>query len=390
MTRRHTLRSGDWPSVFGRLLELVAAGCGDDPFEEIYTLLVGRLWAEQRGEPFEEERLGRLLGEASAHWPGLLDEPRSRLPEPTRRACVQVLAPLAMQGAELEGLDAAFEVLVGRLSRGEKGQFFTPRHVIEACVRATAPRGRETVLDPACGSGGFLLHSLRYAQRHGPQSLELVGYDIDRRACRVAALLLRAAGAERVRLDCRDSLLDLGTAAPEADVVLANPPFAGEIQDEALLAASEVVRPRRRIERDAIFLERCTRALRPGGRLALVLPSNKIGGDRWGYLRRWLLRHLRVVAVLSLGRRTFLPHTHQKACVLFALRRERALEAPPGDEAVLLAVSEAEGKDARGRAVLRPGAPPWGPSWERLDHDLGGFVERFHTFTEQNRVPWSP
>ncbi len=388
MTRRHALRTGDWPSVFERLLELVTASSGDDPFEEIYKLLVARLWAEQQDGVFGDEGLGGLLGEAAEHWPDLVDDPQLRLPEPTRRACVQVLAPLAIQGAELEGLDAAFEALVGRAVRGEKGQFFTPRHVIEACVRAACPRTGERVLDPACGSGGFLLHALRYAQRNGAGTVALHGVDIDRRACRVASLLLRAAGAERARIDCRDSLRDL-VSEPEADLVLANPPFAGEIQDEALIAASTVARPRRRVERDALFLERCTRALRPGGRLALVLPSNKIGGDRWGYLRRWLLQELRVVSVLSLGRRTFLPYTHQKACVLFALRRAQPLEAPRADEAVLLAVSEAEGKDGRGRAMLRPGAPPWGPSWERLDHDLGTFVDRFHTFTEQHGVPWS-
>lgn len=391
MSRRHTLREGDWTSVFERLLELVTAASGDDPFEEIFNLVVARLYAEQTGANAEiAPALDQLLAGAATRWPGLLYEARTRLPAEQLAACSRVLAPLSLSGAEGEGLDAAFEVLVNRSVKGEKGQFFTPRHVIEACVRAVAPRVGETVLDPACGSGGFLLHALRFGQRSGAlRGLALRGYDIDRRACRVAAFLLRAAGAGDSQIRCRDSLA-ASSERPDAkvDIVLTNPPFAGELQDRSLLQSYEVARPGRRVERDALFLEQSVRAVRPGGRLAIVLPHNKLGSEHWSYLRQWLLEQVRVVAVLGLGRHTFLPHTHQKACVVFARRRLKPA-TPSMNEPILMAINERDGKDSRGRPLPRPGTSAWGPAWERLDHDLNNFVERFQTFIQTQRIPWA-
>ena len=71
------------------------------------------------------------------------------------------------------------------------------------------------------------------------------------------------------------------------------------------------------MERDILFIERCIQLLKPGGRLAIVLPHNKVAADSLAFVREWLLRKARVLAVVGLGRNTFLPHTHQKASVLF-------------------------------------------------------------------------
>src|SRR6185312_43885 len=101
-----------------------------------------------------------------------------------------------LSNESLEVLDGFFEFLVSRGEKGAKGQYFTPRHVVELCVRMLRPAAHERVLDPACGSGGFLIHALNYVRSHhgimGEHDIRryceshLWGFDMDARAVRVA------------------------------------------------------------------------------------------------------------------------------------------------------------------------------------------------------------
>ena len=174
MAKRHQNRTGDLESIFLRLEELVLANSGEDEFEEIYKLVVAKLWDEKRGgeprfKPLVQDRetyeqLTRLLEEADRAWPGLLEPPvRPRLTPEHLHVCVEALARHRLTDSDLGVMDAFFEFLVARAAKGAKGQFFTPRHVIELCVRMLEPTSTETVVDPACGSGGFLIHTMNHA-----------------------------------------------------------------------------------------------------------------------------------------------------------------------------------------------------------------------------------
>jgi type I restriction enzyme M protein len=234
------------------------------------------------------------------------------------------------------------------------------------------PTAGERVVDPACGSGGFLHHALLQA----PQC-SAWGFDQDARALRVARVMLGASGqaSERVmrvdslrrperRLRSGPVLEDLMRAQEPRfrgfDVVLTNPPFAGDVGSE-YADAYELARGHR-VERDVLFLERCVQLLRPQGRLAIVLPQNKVGAEQWAYLRAWLLERVAVVAVLGLGRNTFLPHTSQKACVVIGCKRKKPTRHFR-DEEILFFISERDGKDHRGRLA-------YAPDGETIDHDL--------------------
>ncbi len=166
------------------------------------------------------------------------------------------------------------------------------------------------------------------------------------------------------------------------DVILTNPPFAGEVRERHVLDGYHVSQGKPRIERDVLFLERCVGLLRPAGRMAMVLPHNKFAAMEFGETREWLLRRCRVLAVVSLGRNTFLPHTHQKASILFVQRRTSDREKPR-EERIFFALSEREGKNSKGQLLLRQGSKEEWPAWDRIDHDFEDIVAGFRVFCDQ-------
>lgn len=366
MTRRHTFQPGVWTDVAARLDETLRSHSGEDAFDAARLLLVAKLAGEAEGEgrfgpSVDAGAMEARLARARARWPGILAPgDRCHLPAAALRPCAALLDTVHLLDADLEGLDAVFEFVVAQAAKGQKGQYFTPRHVVAAITAMAAPTDGERVVDPACGSGAFLRHALRAAP-----GAEVVGVDHDPRAVQVARVMLAASGHPAERALRADGLARgplAGHAPGTFDVVLTNPPFAGDVGPEG--RAGYALAEGRRVERDALFLERCVDLLRPGGRLAIVLPHNKLGGQRWGFLRRWLLCRARVAAVVALGRNTFLPHTAQKTCVLFAVKRAAVLPAPPTDETITFFVSDRDGKDARGR--LRRDADTGA-----VDQDLG-------------------
>ena len=383
MTRRHRVRHSDWESAALRLDEIICAHSGEDPFEEALKLLVAKLMHETdaakiaflarcRDDEAEGE-VNRLLRAAGVRWRGILEPgTTTRLSGPELQRCASVLNRVRLLTDDLVGLDAIFEFMVTKAAKGQKGQYFTPRHVIAQVVAMVRPTAGERVVDPACGSGGFLHHALLQA----PQC-SAWGFDQDARALRVARVMLGASGqaSERVmrvdslrrperRLRSGPVLEDLMRAQEPRfrgfDVVLTNPPFAGDVGSE-YADAYELARGHR-VERDVLFLERCVQLLRPQGRLAIVLPQNKVGAEQWAYLRAWLLERVAVVAVLGLGRNTFLPHTSQKACVGIGCKRKKPTRHFR-DEEILFFISERDGKDHRGRLA-------YAPDGETIDHDL--------------------
>ena len=166
------------------------------------------------------------------------------------------------------------------------------------------------------------------------------------------------------------------------DVIATNPPFAGEVREGHILEGYESSRGKQRIERDVLFLERCVDLLRPGGRLAIVLPHNKFATSAWAYVREMLFKKARVFAVVGLGRNTFLPHTHQKASVLFATRRLLGDTGRP-DERIFFAISEKDGKNSKGqlfscRTFLRTKSRGTGLTtiWDRLKPSFTSSAKR--------------
>ena len=390
MAKRHHSRAEDLTSAFVRLEELVLANTDADEFDEILALLMARLWDQRCGESTRfhtdggpgatRARCRALLDEARRRWPDLLPESlEPSLSDESLVSCVEIMAGPRFDGTHLEALDGLFEGLVGHKAKGAKGQYFTPRHVAELAVRMVDPRPGELVLDPACGSGGFLWQAARWAGA----GVSLLGTDIDPRAVRIARILMTVGEVPGAAIERVNSLIPASVAGEQhhleallaargrtgADVIVTNPPFAGEVRQSRLLQGYRWGQGRTRVERDVLFLERCVKLLRPGGRMAIVLPYNKLGAEAFEPLRRWLFEQVQVLGVVGLHRNTFLPHTHQKAGLLLARRRE-AGEGPSAEEPTFFAVSERPGKGPQGRPILRENTSLQAAAWEGLDHDL--------------------
>jgi type I restriction enzyme M protein len=370
----------------GRLDEIISAHSGEDPFEEALKLLVAKMAHEvsennQRkflsdlAESELPREVNRLLGQACEKWRGII-EPGTciNLNGSELYRCSEVLRDVELLSSDLVSLDAIFEFIVNKAAKGQKGQYFTPRFVIDEIVKMIDPLPGETVVDPACGSGGFLRHAIR----HSPEC-SVWGFDQDARAIRIARVMMATSKQPASRIIRTDSLRRpnrelfpesspviedfVKTNDPKLrgfDVVMTNPPFAGDVGME--YSNSYEAAKNKRVERDALFLERCIELLKPGGRLAIILPYNKVGGASWLFLRAWLLEHLQVVSVISLGRNTFQPHTSQKACVVIGVKRNKCTKNYR-DEEVLLFLSDKDGKDNRGKISYKSDGV-------EVDHDL--------------------
>lgn len=297
--------------------------------------------------------------------------------------CFRTLAPTRLIDTSYEVLHTVFEQMTGRHYKSEKGQFFTPTHIVDFCISVLRPKMGERICDPACGSGAFLKSA--FDKRGGTSSAnEIFGFDISRRAAKTADLLsylacddvicirqLDALGIEPPSLlespvlTVEDFMHDQLESFEGFDIIATNPPFAGDVSDASFAEYYETANlTRGRVERDVLFLERCKNLLRPGGRLAIVLPDNKFSASKFAKLREWLLQHMVVVAVVSLHSYSFRPFTSQKTSVLFAMRRDESCGSAPS--AVRLYRSDKAGKSSNGDPVLIDG---------RLDHDLDLIAE---------------
>ena len=403
MVKRRASPADGTAAIAHRLYELLVANSGSDPFEEALKLIV--LWAynsrakKDREESAQDPRKGienanRVLAEAVAEWPDILVSDHISLTDEHFSVCFSVLQSTSISFDPVV-LDDIFEYIVSREAKSTKGQFFTPRHVIDLCLDLVSPKKGETLVDPACGSGAFLTHALK---RSSVAPTDVWGFDYDERATRVARLSLYLSGVDQPNihhlnsLECpaslarrmrtlfsKENLPNEDHSTIEAlcsarrvqggrfDIVVANPPFAGEVRERELLDAYTVSSGKSHIERDALFLERCVMLIRPGGRFALVLPHSLMSNVKWRPLRQWFLKNCSVTTVVGLGRNTFLPHTHQKAVIATGMRR-RSNAPRCADEAVRFIVSDKPGKDSRGQLLRAPNNP------DMIDHDFADIL----------------
>ncbi|WP_216841155.1 type I restriction enzyme HsdR N-terminal domain-containing protein [Acidobacterium sp. S8] len=164
----------------------VLANAGVDVFEEVFKLIFTKLYDEmtshRRNTPLRfrnqntaaqlKTAIQNLFDDAKKKWPGVfLEDERIRLSPDHLQVCVGSLEEWKLFNSNLDVIDDAFEYLVSKSSKGEKGQYFTPRWVIDMCVKMMNPKEGETVIDTACGSAGFTVHTMFHVWRQIIQAM---------------------------------------------------------------------------------------------------------------------------------------------------------------------------------------------------------------------------
>jgi type I restriction enzyme M protein len=441
------------------LEELVLANAGVDVFQEVFKLIYAKLYDEKeaRSRPEQEvyfrkskdpkfmfDQISRLFKESVEEWPGIFNRYDEILLSPEHLSvCVGQLEDVKLLDSNLEIIDAAFEYLLPEVAKGKKGQYFTPRHVIDMAVKMLNPRDKEYIVDPAAGSGGFLIHAMQWVWGHdlkdAPHEKQvdyarryLYGIDFDDKPVKIARALMLIAGdgrshifklnslnpkewqgsdseKEKARAELRERLLKTGDYEKDKenseafrnfafDILLTNPPFAGEIREQLLLRDYELAKRKgkvaKKVERDLLFIERALQLIKPGGRLAIVLPQGKLNNTNMEYVRQWLLDKARILAVVGLHVNTFKPHTGTKTSVLFLQKWNDNPKLGPlnpyqEDYPIFMAVSKKPGKDNSGEYVYKKdekGNYILDEKGRRiLDHDLDEIAEAFVKFAKEQK-----
>lgn len=447
----------DLVKIIKVLEELVLAGAGVDSFNEIFKLIYAKLYDEKYARDRKDELLfrqssdprvtydniSRLFEDAKREWPGLFLEGEKIQLEPAHLSiCIGELEKIKLYDANLEIVDSAFEYLLPDIAKGKKGQYFTPRHVIDMAVKMLNPRENDYIIDPASGSGGFLTHAMQWVWYHDLDersretkinfaATHIYGIDFAETAVKISRALMLIAGdgkshifklnslnpaewqgEEQEKLKARVELLQrlhkFGDYTKDADneknfkyfgfnVLLTNPPFAGEIKERVLLntyflAKNEKGKLRNKMERHILFIERSLNLLKPGGRMAVVLPQGVLNNTNMDYVRQFLFEKARILAVVGLHINTFKPHTGTKTSVLF-LQKWREDEKFLDDYPIFMAVSKKSGKDNSGNYVYKKDGDgnviADYKGHKAVDHDLDQIADGFIKFAkEQNFSFW--
>lgn len=309
----------------------VLANAGVDVFEEVFKLVFTKLFDEMSGvrqrsrllefrntgqtETELKNKIQTLFDKAKKQWEGVFTDDAQIMLTPSHLSiCVSSLQNVKLFNSNLDVVDEAFEYLINKSSKGEKGQYFTPRYVIDMCVKMLNPKEHEYLIDTAAGSAGFTVHSIFYvwkqiqkelglpgshlftAEQKQPRQIDYVqekvfAIDFDEKSVRVARTLNLIAGDGQTNVLHMNSLdyerwnetvederwrdtyfngwkkLKRLVAEKNSfkkfqfDLLLANPPFAGDIKESRILAKYELGKKpdgkwQNAVGRDILFIER--------------------------------------------------------------------------------------------------------------------------------------
>lgn len=339
----------------------------DEALDELAKLLYTKIYDERAGAQLRFQVAGASSpSEAAALVRGLYREAQGdgagarglfhaplRLGDAALYRVVEQLQgfSLASSGADIKG--RAFQRVLAPAIRAGMGQYFTPDPVVALAVGIVDPAPGERILDPFCGSGHFLARCREHAlARGGPPDLH--GIEKSERMVRIALtdLLLHDEGRAQLRhADALAGFENYPALQGAFDVVVTNPPFGSVVRQEALamLGRFELAQGRKSVALEVLGLERCLEFLRPGGRLAIVLPEGVLKNKNLRAVRRWVEQVAELRAIVTLPEDAFTPLGAMVRTCLCVLRKFEVGERPGDAGRCLLAEVENLGVDATGR-----------------------------------------
>jgi len=374
-----------------QLINLIFCKIYDERFTKPEDIVSFRAGIKEKPEDVKK-RIDEIFEKVKSKYKEVLDFSDHISLDPKSTAyVVGELQNFSIIEAQRDAISDAFETFIGYALKGEQGQFFTPRNVIKLVVEIIDPKPNELIIDPACGSGGFLVESLRHiwkkledeAKEYNWSELALSeektavaihnirGIEKDDFLSKVAKAYMAIIGDGKGGIFCEDSLdkpinwkprtqqnVELG----KFDVVLTNPPFGKKIKvvGEEKLNQYElaykwknegvVYQKTNKIEGEkepqVLFIERCLQLLKNGGRLGIVLPETFFHAPKSRYIMQFIEKH-NITWIIDLPHNTFRPHNNAK-CLVIILEKNK-----PQQEIINMAVAEEMGHDHQGKEIYR-------------------------------------
>jgi len=289
---------------------------------------------------------------------------------------VEHLQSINFNKTDLDTKGVAFERFMEDFFKGKMGQFFTPREIIRFAVKMIKPAENKRVLDPACGSGGFLLNAMDYvrglADKEYPDSPEenfrmwhdfardnLYGIEINDQIARICKMNMIIHDDGHTNVISTDSLRNVNEISEihqdfgknKFDIILTNPPFGATVKstEHDYLDKYKLGENKKNQKTEILFIERCLEFLKAGtGKMAIVLPDGILTNSSLQYVRDFLMEHVQIEAVVSLPQIAF---SHFGAGVKSSLVfvRKKKEDEKLGNYSIFMAIAEHIGYDATGR-----------------------------------------
>ena len=290
--------------------------------------------------------------------------------------CVDTLDGIDMSNKDIMG--DVYEYCLSKMSSaGQLGQFRTPRHIVNMMVELTEPRIDDVIMDPAMGTAGFLLGSAQYIQDHYSkdllkkenmkhyQSTMFSGFDTDPSMLRIGAMNMLLHGVDDPHIQRQDSLSDDNTIRDHYSLIMANPPFTGNVFQEDI--SKDILLLCRTKKTELLFLALFIRSLKLGGRCACIVPDGVLFGSSNAHksIRKELIENNRLQAVISMPSGVFKPYSGVSTAVLVFTKD------PSGTDKVWFYDMQADGfsLDDKRSPIS--------------DNDIPDIVKRFHNIEKE-------
>jgi len=365
----------------------------DKIFHEMVKLLMMKLYDEQNNSrqslqfgitsdeyksilsnkpsPFEL-RLADLFKAVRCKYDSLFLDEGLKLKPLTLAFIVRRLQYISLKSTPGDVKGEAFQTFVYRHQRGDRGEFFTPYPIVRLAVEMIAPKPTETVIDPACGSGGFLIQTVAYVCSNNPKidksayiQKNLRGIEFNPDVALSAMIRLAFEGGVGTEIVCANALFGNEQFDNAFDIVLTNPPFGskGKIEDQRILSSYLLARRWNKTSStqweitrnvlsgqspEILFIEKCLKLLRPGGRLAIVLPDGLLQNVSNAHIRFWIRTQAKVLGVVSIPQEAFVPYGTGIKTSLLLLQK-----LPTTVNQVFMARMQKIGYDVKGQPIYQ-------------------------------------
>ena len=381
-----------------------------DAFDEVSKILFCKLQDEKKTKVDEfykfqigthesssdvSRRVNNIYKEGKEQDPNVFSE-NIKLEDDIIYKTVEHLQSININKTDLDSKGVAFERFMGDFFKGKMGQYFTPRNIVDFCVKMLSIKQNERVIDPACGSGGFLLHAMDLIRKeaeenyddendiyfywHDFASKNLFGIEINEqiaRVCKMNMIIHDDGHTNVISADSLDNIekhtkLNSQFKKENFDIILTNPPFGAKvlINEKKYLRDYQLGlnngKERAAQSTEVLFIERCFEYLKEGGRMAIVLPDGILTNATLQYVRDFIMDNFKINAIVSIPQTAFSHYGAGVKCSLLFLTKSTNYKE---DYDIFMAQAEYVGYDATGREIDK--------------NDLNEILENYKLFSEK-------